>query len=552
MFVAGRGPCCIDKNSLFRPRVEIGLPANRILQLLVRFVRPVDAPLVEPKLVLVSSFLTMMNRLRTLFTVFLIAAAVAWGVWHLWPGMPQHDEQVADDSHAPKPQAATVEESAPTSVTMPPEKVAAMNLSVAPVERRTMRRSVQAPGRLQYDDTRHVEIKTASAGVLVEVRVKPGDRVDSGAIVAVVSSPEVGTARADVLQHEADLKIAQELRDWKQATCDGLKQLDEAVRSGKPLEELRRDFQGIQIGAAREQILSAFGKYTLARSTVDSIQSAAESGAIPQRTYQDALNGRDTAAAALDSVLEQLRFDSQQQCREAANAAADAERRLQVSRQHLRTLLGFVGELSKQEISVDPEANLSLVEVHAPFAGTIERKQFSASERVEQGDSLFVLADTSTLWISADLREREWEAARLLPGDTLKVTFPVFPTEEFQAKVYFVGREVDPGANALPLMAVIENPEGRLRPGLFAQIILPVGDSTSALAVPASALSEHLGQKFVFCPENETTFRRVTVQTGMLEADWAEVTEGLTEGTSVVTSGCFELKSELLLERETE
>lgn len=484
----------------------------------------------------------MWSRIQSAVVLILVCAAGAWGVWHLWP--------TADEQELDAAPATAADDAAPALLTLPPEKLATLGLTHAAVGRRPLRAVVSAPGRLQYDDTRHVELKTATAGVLVDVRVKPGDRVDAGAIVAVVSSPEVGTARADVLQREADQQVANELRDWKQSTCDGLRRLDEAVRSETPLEEIRREFQGIQLGAAREQILSTFGKYTLARTLAENMRSAAESGAVPQRTYQEALSTRETAAAALDSILEQSRFDSQQQCREAANAAADAERRLQVSRQHLRTLLGFVGEMSGIEATVNPQSNLSLVEVRAPFAGTIERKVYSATERVAQGDTLFVLADTSRLWIAADLREREWEAAGLEPGDQLQVTFPVLADESLAAHVYFVGREVDPGTNALPLVALIDNADGRLRPGMYAQITLPVGVAADTLAIPESAICEHQGARFVFCPESDTTFRRVDIETGVRQGDWTEVRDGLQEGARIVTAGCFELKSELLLERE--
>lgn len=485
----------------------------------------------------------MWNRIRTAALLGLVVLAGGWGVWRLWPYFDDAVDATASE-------AVASEDVGPAVLTLPPTKVSAMKLQRGVAVRRPLQRAVSAPGRLQYDDTRHVEIKTATAGILVEVRVKPGDQVDAGAIVAVVSSPEVGTARADVLEREADLQVAIDLRDWKLATCDGLKRMSEAIRAGESVEQIRQDLQSAQLGTAREQILSALSKHTLAQRTSERLQSAVQSGAVPQLTYQEAIANRDTAAAALDSILEQSQFDSQQQCQQATNAAADAERRLQVSRQHLRTLLGFVGEMSGRQPDVAASENLSLVEVRAPFAGTIERKVYSASERVQQGDSLFVLADTSRLWLSADLREREWEAAELQPGDTLQASFPVLAGESFSAQVYFVGREVDPATNALPLVAVIDNRDGRLRPGMFAQILLPVGAAAETLAVPDSALCEHQGVRFVFCPEGEATFRRVDVETGVRQGDWTEIRDGLAEGTPIVTAGCFTLKSELLLERE--
>lgn len=468
-----------------------------------------------------------------------------WYGWHAW--LSAADATVDVESASPTPASEPT-----TIVTLTPQKLQLAGLTYDTADERTLGEMVTVPGRVRYDDRRHVELKAATAGVLVEVRVKPGDEVAAGAIVAVVSSPELGQARADVLEREANLQIAQTLRDWRQSACDGLERLATAVKSATSLEEIRRDFQSVQLGSAREQILGAYAKYTLAQSLAASLESASQGGAVPGRTLQEALSSRDSSAAIFDAVIEQSLFDARQQCRTAQNEAADAERRLQIARQHLRTLLGYVGEMPAQNADLDPSGNLSLVEVRAPFAGTIERQMFSATERVQQGDSLFVLADTSRLWIAADLREREWSASRLSSGDELTVSFPALPGEQFPATVYFVGREVDAATNALPLMAVIDNADGRLRPGLFAQITVPVGESRPVLAIPDGAICEHQGMRFVFVRERETAFRRVDIETGLHQGGWTEVRSGLKPGETVVTAGAFALKSELLLEREEE
>jgi cobalt-zinc-cadmium efflux system membrane fusion protein len=483
----------------------------------------------------------MLKRLPTLLFGSAVCLGAVWSVWTLWLGTADSEAVEA---------AAAMSAGEPARVSLPAAKLEAIDLHVEPVTRRTLQTTVTAPGRLQYDDRRHVEIKSATEGVLVDIRVKTGDSVGAGAVVAIVSSPEIGTARADVLEREADLKVATGLRDWKNRTCEALERLSESVRSEQDMDSIREQFRGVELGSARELILGAYSRFLLARSVADSLTTASQSGAVPQRTLQEGLSSRDVAIATLDSALEQSLFEARQQCLQATNAAADAERRLQISRQHLRTLLGFVGEMATQEDTIDPESNLSLVEVRAPFSGTIERQILSANERVEQGQTLFVLADTSSLWISADLREREWAAAGLQPGDLLEVRFPVLAKETFEARVYFMGREVDPETNALPLVATIENADHRLRPGMFAEITLPVGNRFEAIAVPESAVCEHQGTSFVFLARGEAEFERVDVEPGAKLGKWTEIRSGLAEGNPVVTAGCFVLKSELLLERE--
>ena len=190
------------------------------------------------------------------------------------------------------------------------------------------------------------------------------------------------------------------------------------------------------------------------------------------------------------------------------------------------------------------------MQLRAPFAGTIERRQFSPSERVAVGDGLLTLADTSTLWVSADLREREWNALVLKPGDEIRVEPSTPGARPLAARVHFVGREVDPSTNAIPLVAVIDNADGHLRPGMFVQVAVPLAESRQALTVPESAVLEHDQRTFVFSPDNDGSFRRIDIITGMRVDGAVEVISGLSADEQVVATGGFYLKSEMLLQGE--
>jgi RND family efflux transporter MFP subunit len=196
-----------------------------------------------------------------------------------------------------------------------------------------------------------------------------------------------------------------------------------------------------------------------------------------------------------------------------------------------------------------PGDNLSTVEVRAPLDGTIEQKLLAETERVSPGDGLLVLADTSNLWIKAQLRESQWRGLALKPGDILKVASPAFGTDRFDASVYFVGREVDQATNAIPVVATIIN-EGRLRPGLFVNVELPIGDKNDCLAVPESAIATHDLKSFVFVQLEENRYQRRDVDIGERCGGWVEVKTGLAASESIATDGVFYLKSELLLEAE--
>lgn len=118
------------------------------------------------------------------------------------------------------------------------------------------------------------------------------------------------------------------------------------------------------------------------------------------------------------------------------------------------------------------------------------------------------------------------------------------------ARVIYVGREVDPTSNSVPLVASIDNSQGMLRPGMYVRVRIPVGETSEAVAVPEAALAEHESRSFLFVADDRNTFRRVDVVTGQRCGDLVEILSGISAGDRVVVAGTFGLKSSLLLEGE--
>lgn len=454
--------------------------------------------------------------------------------------------------HAAEPTVAAMERSEASAegnsvVVLAADKLKNAGIVTAAVEAHPFGSSLSVSGRVQYDDSRHVEIRAATDGVVAKVLVKPGDRVAEGQILAVLSSPEVGTARANVLQRRTDWKLAERAAEWEQETCDNLAKLVQALEARRPLKEVRTEFQNRKLGDHRSALLTAYARSELAQSLIANVERL--TSVLPERTIQERLNEAEAAQAALTAVCEQSAFDARKRCDTALAAMHDARRRLEIAQQQLTALLGYREDVAEENPD-RRDATLSEVECRAPFAGTIERKTYSISERVKPGDSLFVLADTSRLWIAADLREREWSMLNVSLDTELTVESPALPNLKLTARVHFVGREVSADSHAVPLVATIDNADGLLRPGLFVRVTIPGSDATSRLAVPSSAIVEHERQKFVFVQDSADTFHRVDVTTGLEAGDLVEITTGLAAGDPVVTRGAFLLKSELLLEGE--
>ena len=474
--------------------------------------------------------------------LFLCVVAVGFGtVGYFWTH--------SGDEEPPLNTSPAEDSLPPGSVRLPAEKIAEAGIHTVPVGKKSLKLTRTVPGRIQYDDTRHIAVKAATAGALIDVKVKPGDPVSAGQVLAILSSPEVGTARSEVIQRGGEFKLLQAEQEWNQQSSDGMKTLVDAIKKKQSVEEIQVSLQERAIGKSRDTMITAYSRFLLADSLSKGLASAGTSGAVSGRLIAERQNERESAEAALQAVLEQAIFDSKQDLKRSGNAVELAQNKLKISQQHLTTLLGY-DEAATTDKPNSGADNLSLVEVRAPFAGTIEKRIYANSERVQLGDTLFILADTTRLWVAADLREGEWAAMGMQPNESVVVTTPAISGREFDAAVYYIGREVASETNSVPLVATINNSDGHLRPGLFVRVRLPLGESREVLAVPESAISEHESQSFVFVEAGERTYRQVFIQRGIQEGEWVEVTSGLSGGEKVVDQGAFVLKSELLLERE--
>jgi cobalt-zinc-cadmium efflux system membrane fusion protein len=269
--------------------------------------------------------------------------------------------------------------------------------------------------------------------------------------------------------------------------------------------------------------------------------------------------------ASFRSACEEARFLTRQDRDRAQASLQQAERLLQVSRENLRTLVGsrleadIEGTGSADAVAdLEPDASqgksggLSTLVLRTPFDGLVEEIFMSRGERVRSGDRLFVVADTGTLWVRAQIHERQWTTVEVAEGQEVRVNVPGAADHDTTARINHVGATVEADSRSVPLVAELENDDAHYKPGMFVWVDLPQGQRRDVLAVPAEAVMRHAGRTFVFVPEAAGRYRRVDIEAGREEGRYVEVKRGLEAGQQVVSRGAFLLKSELLLEKEEE
>ncbi len=472
----------------------------------------------------------------------LLALVVMGGGWmvmhHINSGGGRSDEIV--ELHA-----ATA---AVDTLVLPEGKLKAGSFESVPAQPKIVQHVHTVPGRLRYDQTKHVDVKAPMDGIVTEIAVTPGDHVSTGDLIAVMRSPEIGQSRAEILTRKKQRDISQSILQHEVLLADNLKQMSVMIEQGQSVDTIEAAFANKALGNYRQEILSAYSKRKLADDWLANIRPLVEQGAVSGRTVRERENERQLAETTFRTARDQSKFAADQARMKAEADVADVDRQLALAWQSLDALLGYKADRSEQ--SLTDENAVSRLEVRAPFSGTIESRGFASNDRVMRGDSLVVLANTDSLSVEASIRESDWSAVALQPGAEVTVVVPAIQDRTFKASVRYFGREVQAETNSVPLVAQIENSEGLLRPGMFVRVSVPIGEPREALSIKPESVIQHENQQFVFLDLKHGAFKRVDVSLGRVSDDWVEVTKGLAPGQLIVTHGAFLLKSELLLQGE--
>lgn len=425
-------------------------------------------------------------------------------------------------------------------------KLAEAGIETACVAQRTLQPIRTVPGRIEYNGTRHISVKTPADGLVHSMSVMVGDRVEAGQLLAVVNSPELGERRADVLKQQAGLELARRELDWRQMLQTNLDDLLAQLKRPQEFAALEQDFRDRILGEYRRDLFSAYSTFRTADAIHVNLQTLA-GGTISKRMVLEQTSARDSAAAIFQAACELATFDARQKVGKADADFNDAARRLAVARQRLTWL---TGQSADPAGAATQEKELSTWPIVAPFAATVEEVMVATSERIRQGEDIMLLADTTRLWVQADIRDKDWSALTLSPGQKIQVQSPALPNATLEAAIAFIGRTVNPESRAIPLVADIKNDDQLLRPGMFVRVLLPDGQPVQGLAVPESSIVRHDGRVFVFLATGPAEFTPRDVTPGLTVDSWVEIKSGLSAGDRITISGTFALKSELLLEPE--
>ena len=187
-----------------------------------------------------------------------------------------------------------------------------------------------------------------------------------------------------------------------------------------------------------------------------------------------------------------------------------------------------------QARAASARTSLSKMTLRAPFSGQIGLREVSVGEYVNAGQDLVTLVRLDP--IEVDFSVPEGALPQLSRGQKISITVDGSPNDRFGGEVVAIDPSIDVDSRSVKLRAQIANPDGRLRPGQFAQLILQDEANAKGLLVPEQALMQAGEERFVYTVVDGVA-KKAVVKTGARVPGKVQVVEGLKAGDVVITAG---------------
>lgn len=398
-------------------------------------------------------------------------------------------------------------------------------VEVREVERRTLEEVVEASGSVQALFT--ADVTSRIPGRVLSVLVEEGDRVRRGEVVVRLDPADVEeqVRQAEAALEAARARVPQALAAVDLASDTAQHQVEQAQAAVQAARA--------QAASAEAQVAAAASQRTRAEADLRRAQELFAQGAVPAQQVDAARAAADAARAQHEAAQAQWRAAREQMlAAEAALRLAQAARRQVDIRQ--RDVEQARAAVRQAEAALQlARLQLQHTVVRAPLSGVVVERRADPGEYAAPGAPLLVVADTSTVWVNLAVSETQIGSVRA--GQAARVTVDALPGRVFAGRVESRSPAADPRTRTFLVKVRVPNPDGALRPGMFARGRITVRSRRDAPAVPEEALRYEGPRAYVFVVESGRAFRR-SVALGLSSGGWVEV-RGLEPGTRVVVSG---------------
>ena len=387
-------------------------------------------------------------------------------------------------------------------ITLDAERVQKTGVQLEAVSRRVLQRPAQWPGRVEADERRQYVVAPRFEGWIEKIQASTtGKYVRRGEPLFEVFSPDLVSAQKEYLI--AAQYITQKSEDLEQGLYSLMPQTDVAMQG------MLKQYEGGKVGFS-----SVVEAQWQIRRSLDEFYRRIRLPKGNQSVVDNAIESHTNMQRIADATLARLH-------------------NLEVPEARIKAL-----QLKKEPPRLMPYLS--------PVSGIVTEKKAVQGMRFAAGDVLYQITDISSVWVLADVYEQD--VASLRTGQEAHVRIDAYPGKVLHGRIEYIYPTFNAQTRTVPVRVELANPEGLLRPGMFARVDVAVsageGESARVLAVPLSAVLDSGRRQRVFVQTSPGHFEAREVQLGQRGATHVQVLSGLQEGDQVVTAGNFLIDSE--------
>jgi membrane fusion protein, heavy metal efflux system len=289
----------------------------------------------------------------------------------------------------------------------------------------------------------------------------------------------------------------------------------------------------------------------------DNVARGAPLLAVEATEFIQAQNDLITAIAALDTAKAQLTqaeliekrkhamyeakgasLQDWQQAQSDLIIAQGAHRTAEIALAAVRNRLRVLGKSESDVSSIESSRKMDAAAmVVAPIGGTITDRQVGLGQYIQAGagNPVFAISNLATVWLIGNVREAD--APSIRRGMQVEARVLAFPERVFKAKLTYVAPSVDPATRRVAVRAEVDNPDGALKPEMFATFSIVTGGESKAPAIPESAIVYEGQDARVWVSKPDGSLGLRHIRTGRTLGTMFEAVSGIQAGEKIVTSG---------------
>ncbi|HCV29283.1 MAG TPA: efflux RND transporter periplasmic adaptor subunit [Microcoleaceae bacterium UBA9251] len=492
----------------------------------------------------------------------------------------------------------------PDAISVDAETSKRIGIKVEPVKAQRLSVGIKTTGQIETLPNQKVEVRAPVSGTVVELLVKPGDKVSKGEALLVLSSSELGQLRVesiakraeaegDLQQAQANFKLAQENYDRQvqisaAEIAQAKTQLTAATQQYEGEQDLvnnrsvvkvaKENYQR-QVEISQAEIARAETELTVAKEQFERDKELVAAGAIARRTMLESqahfAEAKATVAKAksrpevikAETEIKQAEVDlPMRELRDSQGKVADAKAQLTKALSR-REVLEAEAQLKRSQAALEVaqsrvrlsssayQARLQqlgtianeqgLVTVVSPISGTVADREITPGESVNSAEKpLMIVLNDSRVFATGNIYEKDLNQVK--NGQEVRIKIATLPNRTFTGKISLIGSAVTGETRTVAVKAQLDNAEAVLKPGMFAELeILTDKTLTNILAIPNSAAVEANGKHLAYV-KNGDAFQAVEVEIGQNYGDLVEIKSGLFEGDLIVTQRAPQLYAQSL------